>query len=215
MPKARTVGIYRPRQVADAYAKLSTYLQHVMLDPRVQFRGKLDPVFATMDPYSASWIKKQHALFQKTQGKKGHAYDQAAVRFRPGDWVAADTTRVRGKVAAKPGPNGALEIDFTYVAAYWVQPHVGGAPRGVAVRVEGITYFFGNGPRKVGRLQAGFLGTTSTAAVCGSGWKYPDYTEAWTDMTKAGGLATATAAVDPTDPDATVPDGCFINTSGF
>lgn len=215
MPKARTVGIYQPRQVADAYTKLATYLQHVMLDPRVQFRGKLDPVFATMDGHSVSWIKQQHALFQKTHGKKGHAYDQAAIRFRPGDWLASAATRVRGKVTAKPGPDGALEIDFVYVAAYWLAPRAGGDPRAVAVRIDGTTYYYGNGPRKVSRLQTGFFGTTSTAAVCGSTWKDPDYTEAWTNMTKANGTGGATAAVDPTDPDATVPDGCFINTSGF
>lgn len=215
MPKARTVGIYQPRQVADAYAKLAVYLQHVMLDPRVQFRGKLDPVLATMDGRSVSWIKKQHALFVSTHGKKGYPYSQVAVRFVPGQWRAAAATRVRGKVTAKPGPNGALELDFVYVAAYWVQPRSGGAERAIAVRIDGTTYFFGNGPRKVTRLQTGFFGTTSTAAVCGSTWKYPDYTEAWTDETQAGGTSTATAAVDPTDPDATVPDGCFINTSGF
>lgn len=216
MPKARTVGIYRPRQVADAYAKLSTYLQHVMLDPRVQFRGKLDSVFASMDPWSAAWMKKEHALFVSSHGKKGTPYHQIAVRFRPGDWRAADETRVRGKVVAKPGPKGSLQIDFTYVAAYWLQPRAGGAPRAIAVRLEGTTYFYGNGPSKVGKLQANFLGTTSTSGVCGSRWPDPEYIEAWTDETQAQGSAMpVVGSGDLTDPEAALPNGCFTDTSGF
>ncbi len=216
MPKARTVGIYQPRQVADAYAKLATYLQHVMLDPRVQFRGKLDSVFASMNPRSVTWIKQQHALFQKSGGKKGYPYGQVAVRFRPGDWRAADATRVRGKVTAKPGTQGSLELDFVYVAAYWLQPRAGGAARAVAVRLEGTAYFYGNGPRKVDRLQAGFLGMTSTAGVCGSSWPDPEYVEAWTDLTKAGGSSGDVVGTgDLTDPDATLPTGCIHDTSGF
>ena len=215
MPKGKQVGIYRPRQVADAYDKLAVYLRHVMLDPRVQFQGKLDPVFATMSSHSVSWIKDQHALFVKTKGKKGYAYSGVAVRFRPGDWRAADATRVRGKTTTKVGPNGALELDFTYVAAYWLQPKAGGDPRAIAVRLEGVTYFYGKGSSKVDRLQAGFLGIMTSASACGSGWKYPDYAEAWTDMTKAQGGGTATAAGDMTDPDAKLPTGCIHDTSGF
>jgi len=215
MPKGKQVGIYRSRQVADAYDKLAVYLRHVMLDPRVQFQGKLDPVFATMTTHSVSWIKSQHALFVSSHGKKGYPYAQVAVRFHPGDWKAAAATRVRGKTTAKVGPKGALELDFTYVAAYWLQPRAGGAPRAIAVRLEGTTYFYGRGSTKVDRLQAGFLGIMSSAGACNSPWKYPEYLEAWTDLTQSGGSGAPVGSGDMTDPDASLPSGCFHDTSGF
>ena len=218
VPKASSVGIYRAQQVADAYSKTRAYLREVLLDPHVLYQGALAPVYATMDAYSVTWIKGQRALWAKTHGKKGSPSSAVAVRFRPGDWRAAADTRVRGKVKASIGPSGVLRIDFTYVAAYWLVPRGDGEARTIAVRVEGEAQFYGNGPQRVTRLYGGLLGISSTAAVCNSKWKWPDFTEAWRDPQSApvSGLPVADGSWDMSDPDATPPPGrCFQDTSGF
>jgi hypothetical protein len=218
MPRARQVGIYGPAQVAEAYRKTASYIAAIMLNHRVLYQAKLDPVFAALAPPSVTWLKSQHARSVSTHGKSGLSWAQVAVRFHPGDWKAAAETRIRGKVSPTIYKDGSLEIAFTYVAAYWLVPSGGGAPRTIAVRIEGGTYFRGRGAAHVTGTYAGGLGVTSSANVCGSDWAYPDFTEAWTDpdSVTVASAPPVTGSVDLSDPDATMPPGrCFTDTSGF
>ncbi len=218
MPRATRVGIYRVAQVAEAYRKTASYIAAIMLNHRVLYQAKLDPVFAALAPSTVTWLKSQHARSVTTHGKSGMTWAQVAVRFRPGDWKAAAETRIRGKVSPTIYKDRSLEIAFTYVAAYWLVPSSGGAARTIAVRVEGGTYFRGRGAAHVTGINVGGLGVTTSAAVCGSGWAHPDYTEAWADPESVP-VASAPAvggSVDMSDPNSTLPAGkCFQDTSGF
>lgn len=88
-PKAKQFGIYRPAQVEAAYDATERYLRAALLDPRVTYKGKLDPVFATLGSQSTAFLKKQHARATATKGKKGVYWDSVANRFHVGDWKAA------------------------------------------------------------------------------------------------------------------------------
>jgi hypothetical protein len=204
--------------VAEAYRKTATYIAAIMLNHRVLYQAKLDPVFAALAPSTVTWLKSQHARSVSTHGKSGMTWADVAVRFRPGDWKAAAETRIRGKVSPTIYKDGSLEIAFTYVAAYWLVPSSGGAARTIAVRVEGSTYFRGRGATHVTGVYAGGLGVTSSANVCGSAWAYPDFTEAWADpeSVPVASAPPVTGSVDMSDPNATMPHGpCFQDTSGF
>lgn len=181
----------------------------------MQFRGKLDPVLPPMDGRSVSWIKKQHALFVSTHGKKGYPQPgRRAVRPRP---VAGRSGYPRARQGDREaGAERALELDFVYVAAYWVQPRSGGAERAIAVRIDGTTYFLRQRAAQGDPAADGVLRDDVDGSRLRVDVEVPGlHRGVDSTVTQAGGTSSATAAVDPTDPDATVPDGCFINTSGF
>lgn len=216
-PKATQVGIYRPAQVKAAYAVTERYLRAALLDPRVTYKGKLDPVFATLGTQSTAFLKKQHARATATKGKKGVYWDSVANRFHVGDWKAAAEVRVKGRMKPRIGKQGSLVVGFTYVAAYWLVPAEGGEARTIAIRRRGDIYFLGNGPSGVGPPGYGGSGYTSTASVCGSTWPYPDYVQAWIDQDSVvtPSKGTPDESFDVGDLDAPDPTGCFQDTSGF
>lgn len=215
MPRATQVGIFRPKQVAEALAKTKAYLVAATVTPRVVFRGQLPPVFATLAPSSVTWMKQQHA-------KKADPTPWTAIanRFRPGDWRAAAEVRLRGKVTTSPGDQQTLNVHAVYVAAYWLVPAKGGTPHTVAVRREIVLRFYGRGSSHVSAAEiATWYGAISSDSVCGATWRYPDYLQAYADRS-AVPVATPSAITgtwDPTDPDApaSVGQGCFTDTSGF
>ena len=215
-PNAKQVGIYRPAQVQDAYNTTAKYLYAALLDPRVTYKGKLDPVFATLGASATRFLKEQHARAKATDGKKGIFWDSVANRFRPGDWRAAAEVRVKGRMKARVDGEGRLVIGFTYVA-YWLVPAKGGEPRTIAIRRNGDMYFIGNGPTRVSTPGYGGSGYTSTASVCESDWPYPDYVQAWVDPSAVvgGSSGTPDQSFDVGDLDAPEPTGCFQDTSGF
>ena len=215
MPRGKQVGIFRPAQVADALKKSKAYLVAATIDPSVVFRGKLTPVFATLGSSSVTWLKQVYS-----HKSKPSTWILLANRFRPGDWRAAAEVRLRGKTVMSQNWGDSLEIYLVWVAAYWVVPAHGGAPHTIAVRREIALRFAGQGPSHVGPAEIGELYSASTTdAVCGAAWPYPDYLEAYVDRSAAPVLSPspATTTWDPTDPDAPPVDGpgCFTDTSGF
>ena len=216
-PKGRQVGIYRPRQVSDAYARTSAYLKVALLDPRVVYRAKLDPVFAVLGTSSTRWLKQQQALGTASKGKQGIGWDEVANRYHVGDWKASPEIRVKGRMSATQDSQGQLVVHFVYVAAYWLVPSKGGAARTVAIRRTGEVYFMGNGTRRVTPPNYGGSSYTSTASVCGSSWPYRDFVEAWTDPRGVDIVSPSpiNTSFDAGDLDATDPTGCFHDTSGF
>ena len=200
-----------------AYAATERYLRAALLDPKVTYKGKLDPVFATLGSQSTAFLKKQHARATATKGKKGVYWDSVANRFHVGDWKAAAEVRVKGKMKPRIGKQGSLVVGFTYVAAYWLVPAKGGEPRTIAIRRRGDIYFLGNGPSGVTPPGYGGSGYTSTASVCGSTWPYPDYVQAWIDKDAVvtPSQDTPDESFDVGDLDAPEPTGCFEDTSGF
>jgi hypothetical protein len=216
-PKPVQVGVYRPVQVKDAYAKLTAYLKVAVLDPRVTYQGRLEPVWAVLPPESENFFKSQHKLFTASEGAKGFGYDSVANRFYPKDWKGAREVRVRSKFTPTVAKNGALRIAFVVVAAYWMQPRAGGPGRTIVVRRTGEADFYGRGSSSAGPMYAGGSGYVSTASVCGADYPHDDYLEAWTDEAAAP-VVSPSAVVgtfDPTDPEAADPDGCFTDTSPF
>ena len=109
-PKAEQFGIYRPAQVRAAYAATERYLRAALLDPKVTYKGKLDPVFATLGSQSTAFLKKQHARATATKGKKGVYWDSVANRFHVGDWKAAAEVRVKGRMKPRIGKQGSLVV---------------------------------------------------------------------------------------------------------
>jgi hypothetical protein len=216
-PKGRQVGIYRPRQVSDAYARTSAYLKVALLDPRVVYRAKLDPVFAVLGTATTQWLKQQHARGTATKGKQGIAWDWIANRFHVGDWKASPEIRLKGRMRATQNSRGELVVHFVYVAAYWLVPAKGGAARTVAIRRTGDIYFVGNGSRRVTPPNYGGSTWTSTASVCGASWPYRDFVEAWTDPRSVDVVSPSpiNTSFDAGDLDAPDPTGCFHDTSGF
>ena len=212
-PKAARVGIFSKAQVADAYAQAQAYLRTAMLDPAVVSKGELDPVFDAIGPYSTTWVKQQHAATKG--GTSALPWTYLANRFRPQDWEPNPEVRVKGRMKAQ-AYGGRLRIDFRYVAAYWLEPRGPGIGRAVAVRRDGYMEFAGDGPRKAGPMFYGGSGWTITSGVCGSGWRYPNYLEAWVQTPK-GAAPAPTATWDPTDVDSDGPSGatCFVDPSGF
>ncbi|MFN8156118.1 MAG: hypothetical protein U0R68_01760 [Candidatus Nanopelagicales bacterium] len=214
-PKAARIGIYRTGQVKAAYAMVVAYLTKAQMDPRVTFQGKMDPVLATLGPGFPSHAKSKHALWVKTKGKKGFAWVDLANRFHPGDWKAAAQTRAKGRISKAVIKNGYLRIPYVFTTAYWVKPTKGGVARAIAIRRSGYLQFEGYGPRGVW-MNEWLSNYTSSASVCGSDWKQPDYLEAWINVDAVphqGG--SPLPSYDLTDPDAPDPDGCFTDTSGF
>ena len=216
-PRAKQVGIYRPAQVQEAYSDVARYLQVALLDPRVLYRGSLQPVLATLGPQSSQWLHQQVALGTKTKGKQGIGWDSVANRFHVGDWRAAAEVRVKGRMRASSNRSGDLVVRFVYVAAYWLVPAKGGSPRTIAVRRTGDMYFLGNGPSHVTDPNYGGSGYTSTAGVCGSTWPYPQFVEAWVDRGSVPVVSPSpvTTTFDPTDVNAADPTSCYTDTSGF
>lgn len=216
-PKATQVGIYRAAQVRAAYDATERYLRAALLDPRVTYRGKLDPVFATLGSRTTAFLRTQQARATATKGKKGIYWDSVANRFHVGDWRAAAEVRVKGRMTPRIGKQGSLVVGFTYVAAYWLVPAAGGEPRTIAIRRRGDMYFLGDGPSGVTEPSYGGSSYTSTASVCGSTWPYPDYVQAWPneDAVLTPSIGTPDESFDVGDLDAADPTGCFQDTSGF
>ena len=218
LPKAHQVGIYRTAQVAAAYRMTEKYLAAAVFDPRVLYRSQVDPALVTLGSSFPAFAKKQHALWVSSHGKKGVNWLWLVTRFHPGDWKAAAETRSRGRISTATVHGGNLRVSFVVAAAYWLVPAKGGAARTIAVRREGYLDFTGYGPTNVWMTQWDNA-YVSSASVCGSNWKYPEYLEAWTnvDAVASTALPGSAPAFDLTDPNATPPPGkgCFTDTSGF
>ncbi len=212
-PKATRVGIFSKAQVADAYSQAQTYLRTAMLDPAVVSKGKLDPVFAAIGPYSTKWVKDQHAMTK--DGTSALPWTVLANRFRPQDWDPNPEVRARGRMTAQ-AYGDKLRISFRYVAAYWLEPRGPGIGRAVAVRRDGYMEFMGAGPTKAGPMLFGGNGWTITSGVCGADGRYPNYLEAWV-QTPTVASPRPTTTWDPTDVDADSPTGsdCYVDGSGF
>lgn len=217
-PTAHTIGIYRRVQVAAAYRMIEHYLAAATLDPTVLYQGKMQPVLVTLGPSFPDYATGQHAKYVSSHGKKGFDWLSLASRFHPGDWKAAAETRARGHISPARLVKGALRVDFTIVTAYWLKPAHGGAARAIVVRRWGSLDFVGYGPDNVW-MQQWQNSWLSTASVCGSHWKYPEYLEAWPNRDAVAGAQAppAGSAYDPSDPNAPPPTGlgCFTDTSGF
>ena len=217
-PKAVRVGNFGPHQVSDAYSKVIEYLKAATLDPAVVFHSELKPVFATLGSETTAWVHKQHDLAKSSKGKKGNYWAALANRFRPADWNAATEIRVKNKFTAGPGDNrGELKVHFVNITAYWLTPKKGGEPRAVLIVRQGNVYFYEVGSSTVTPPNLGGSGWTSTASVCGSHWKDPEFVEAWTNPMQ---VPTASKSVnapdyDPTDLNAPPPKECWNNTSSF
>ncbi|MFN8147762.1 MAG: hypothetical protein U0R76_09885 [Candidatus Nanopelagicales bacterium] len=215
-PAARSVGIYRTVQVKAAYAMTVAYLSKALLDPRVNFKGEINQVLATLGPGFPAHARKQHALWVKSHGAKGFGWVDIANRFHPGDWRADAQTRAKGRIGLATIKSGYLRVPFVFTTAYWLAPAKGGEPRAIAIRRYGYLEFEGYGPRKVW-MRSWSSGYISSASVCGSTWKETDYLEAWTNVHAVphNDLASPEPGFDIGDPDATEPVGCWTDTGGF
>ncbi|HET7902601.1 MAG TPA: hypothetical protein VFL59_15570 [Candidatus Nanopelagicales bacterium] len=214
-PTAARVGIYRTAQVKAAYAMTVKYLSKALLDPGVTFKGEMSQVLTTLGPGFPAYAKQQHSTWVRTKGKKGFGYVDLANRFHPGDWVVLAPGRSKGRVGRATLKGQFVRVPFVFTTAYWVRPAKGGAPRAIAVRRSGYLQFEGYGPHNVW-LRQWYSHYISSASVCGSDWKQPDYLEAWVDRAAVKGTAGGSdPSFDMTDPDAVEPGSCFTNTSGF
>jgi hypothetical protein len=220
-PKPAQIGIFSRAQVADAYEQAAGYVRASMLDASVVSRGRLDPVFDAIGPVSTQWVRQQHA--RTAEGRSELPWTYLANRFRPQDWEPTTQVRIKGRMTAK-AVGSRLRIRFVYVSAYWLEPRGPGIGRAVAVRRSGSMEFLGAGPDKAGPMYFGGSTWTTTSSVCGSGWRYENYLEAYVQRPAATVPAPAATvpaptatAWDPTDVDAPEPagDGCFTDSSGF
>ena len=174
------------------------------------------PVLKTLGSSFPSYAKQQHALYVSSHGKKGVNWLWLATRFHPGDWKAGAETRSRGVLSAAQIHSGKLRVPFVLTAAYWLVPTKGGAARTVAVRRYGYLDFVGQGPNGI-FLSAWNNSWISSASLCGSTWKFPEYVQAWTSFDGVPDDAgmSAKPTFDIGDPKASTPQGCWTDTSGF
>jgi hypothetical protein len=218
LPEAKQVGLYTPDQVEAAYRKTRTYLKAAMLDRRVLFKGKLQPVLVTMTPGSRARLTKAVQKGKEhPDAKDATTWVNAANRFHPNDWRAEGETRVRGRMKARVADDGGLLVKYAYAVAYWMRPTSGGSWAPIVIRREGEAYFSAVGSGISG-LWSGRDGVTSLKSVCGSQWPYPQYLQVWPDPES---VVTPSRGVypgwDPSDPEtvAVPEDDCFTDTSGF
>lgn len=214
--KAEPVGVYGAAQVDDAQRVVRQYLKAATQDERVLFKGKLQPVLATMDTYSREYHAKQVESGKPDSDGNVWHWTQIANRFHKGDWEASDEIRTRGRIKVARVKDGDLRIPYVVTAAYWLRPSQGGPWIPVAVRREGESVFRAKDESHVTSVWMGGDGTTSSRAVCGSEWPYPQFIEAWPDPDS---VVTASGQplppFDLSDPDAASEASCFTDTSGF
>jgi hypothetical protein len=219
-PKAVRVGNFGPHQVSDAYSKVIDYLKAATLDPAVVFHGKLAPVFATLGSETTAWVHKQHERSKSTKGKQGTTWAEVANRLQPADWENSGEIRVRNLFTTEPGRGSdELKIHFVNITAYYLKPKDGMFSKVLLIRREGNMYFYEASSSTVSEPSYGGSGYTSSASVCGSNWRNPDFVEAWTnpDSVASDAVAPLDNDWDMSDPKAAIPKKglCFRNTSPF
>lgn len=209
-PQATPVGRYSRAEVESAYAATSDFLRAALLDKRVTFGGKLAPLFDTLSADSVGALQKRIAAEAGDRTRTAMTWALVANRFDPQEWNAADEVRVQGVMKPVARPDG-LDVEFTYVASYYVVPRTGGVPMVLTIKRDGVLTFYLEGKGYLGRAWWSGGGYASDTSICGKPWEHPEFVEARNlrNEPRTGLPTPANESNNLGDPTQPLPDGCF------